>query len=164
VTTVGAARSNGVEFDVTGRIDDNWSVIATFSHLDARITRDDDSSGGGGDTGKRLSSVPHNTGNLWAKYQASGEFEGLTLGGGGVYVDKAFGDNANSFELPAYARVDAMASYKFKAALLSFAPDLTFQINVTNLLDTTYYQGANGRMSITPGAPRAFLASIRAEF
>ncbi|HEY8063907.1 MAG TPA: TonB-dependent siderophore receptor [Methylosinus sp.] len=163
VTTVGAARSNGVEFDVTGRIDDNWSVIATFSHLDARITRDDDSSGGGGDTGKRLSSVPHNTGNLWAKYQASGEFEGLTLGGG-VYVDKAFGDNANSFELPAYARVDAMASYKFKAALLSFAPDLTFQINVTNLLDTTYYQGANGRMSITPGAPRAFLASIRAEF
>ena len=56
-----------------------------------------------------------------------------------------------------------MASYKFKAELLSIAPDLTFQINVTICSDTTYYESSDGCI-ILPGAPRSFLASIRAEF
>ncbi|ATQ67532.1 MULTISPECIES: TonB-dependent siderophore receptor [Methylosinus] len=164
VRPIGAARSNGVEFDLKGRIDENWSVIANFSHLDARITKDEDAAGTGGNTGRRLASVPHNMANLWMKYEASDEWKGLALGSGVSYNDKQFGDDANTFELPAYAKVDLMASYKFAAAALPFAPDLTFQINVTNLLGTTFYEGAADRVSITPGAPRAFLASLRAEF
>jgi iron complex outermembrane recepter protein len=164
VQPIGLARSNGVELDVNGRIDENWSVIANFSHLDARIIKDEDAKGSGRNTGRRLASVPHNMANLWMKYEASGELRGLALGGGVTYNDKQFGDDANSFELPAYARVDLMASYKFQALALPFAPNLTFQVNVTNLLGTTYYEGATSRYSITPGAPRAFLASVRAEF
>lgn len=157
-------RSNGVEFDLTGRIDENWSVIANFTHLDARIVKDHDAVNGGGTAGKRLHSVPHNTANLWAKYEAFGDLTGLTLGGGVSYVDKAFGDNDNSFELPAHARVDVMASYKLEAGWLPHAPKMTLQLNVNNLLDTTYYEGAGGRMGIVPGAPRTFLGSLRTEF
>lgn len=165
VRPIGEARSNGVEFDLTGRINENWSIIANFTHLDARITKDEDDAGTGGNTGKRLASVPHNLVNLWAKYEASGDFRGLSLGGGVHYVDKQFGDDANSYELPAYARLDAMAAYRFKAPQLPLAPNLTFQVNVTNLLGTTYYEGTGGdRFFIWPGAPRAFLASVRAEF
>jgi iron complex outermembrane receptor protein len=157
-------RSNGVEFDLTGRIDENWSVIANFTHLDARIIKDRDATNSVGTAGKRLHSVPHNTANLWAKYEAWGALTGLTLGGGVSYVDKRFGDNDNSFELPAYARVDVMAAYKLEAGWLPHAPKLTFQLNVNNLLGTTYYEGAGGRMGIVPGAPRTFLGSLRAEF
>lgn len=164
VVPVGEARSHGVEFDLTGRLDENWSIIANFSHLDARFTRDTDSAGSRGLTGKRLGSVPKNSANLWLKYNATGYFQGLSLGGGVAYRDKQFGDDDNSFELPAYARVDTMASYKFKADFVPFAPDMTLQVNVTNLLGTTYYEGSGGRLYIAPGAPRAFLASLRAEF
>ncbi|WP_036291096.1 TonB-dependent siderophore receptor [Methylosinus sp. PW1] len=157
-------RSNGVELDLTGRIDEHWSVIANFTHLDARIVKDHDVVNGGGTAGKRLHSVPHNTANLWAKYEAWGALAGLTVGGGVSYVDKAFGDNDNSFELPAHARVDVMASYKLEAGWIPHAPKLTFQLNVNNLLDTTYYEGGGGRMGAVPGAPRTFLGSLRAEF
>jgi iron complex outermembrane receptor protein len=164
VRPIGEANSHGVEFDLNGRLDENWSVIATFSHMDARFTRDQDRAGTGGLTGKLLASVPRNAANLWLKYQADGEWQGLTLGGGVVYVDKRPGDDANTFELPAYARVDGLASYKFKADWAPGAPDLTLQFNIKNLLGTTYYESSSSRLSIVPGAPRWFLASIRAEF
>jgi iron complex outermembrane receptor protein len=164
VRPVGEANSNGVEFDLKGRIDENWSVLATYSHIEARFTRDEDRNGTGGLTGKLLASVPRNAANLWVKYEADGGWKGLSLGAGVVYVDKRPGDDANTFELPAYARVDTLASYKFKADWLPQAPDLTFQVNVKNLLGTTYYEGSGDRFSIVPGSPRWFLASIRAEF
>jgi iron complex outermembrane receptor protein len=164
VVPVGEAHSNGVEFDVMGRLNDNWSIIANFTHLDARVTKDRDAADGPGLTGKRLPSVPKNMANLWLKYEAEGDFHGLTLGGGVLYRDQQFGDSENSFTLPAYARVDGMASYKFKSDFVPFAPDLTFQVNVTNLLGTTYYESGDGRLYIAPGAPRAFIASLRTEF
>lgn len=164
VRPIGQAESKGVEFDLNGRIDDNWSVIATYSHIDVRFTKDEDSAGAGGLTGKRLAAVPRNAANLWIKYNALGAFRGLNLGGGVVYVDQRPGDDANTFELPAYARVDAFASYRFQPVGLPWAPNLTLQVNVKNLLGTTYYETSTTRFNIVPGAPRAFLASIRAEF
>lgn len=164
VLPIGLARSNGVEIDVTGRLDEHWNIIANFSHLDARIIKDLDSGGTGGLAGKRLGSVPKNSANLWLKYVATGDFQGLSLGGGVAYRDKQFGNDENDFELPAYARVDTMASYKFKADFVPYSPNMTFQVNVTNLLGTTYYEGSGGRLYIAPGAPRSFLASLRAEF
>jgi len=172
---VGEAESRGVEFDLTGRIDDNWSIIANYSHIDVRFTKDTlDNIGAtitfGNDVystylvGKRLASVPRNQANLWLKYEASGEFKGLSFGGGAVYADQRPGDDINTFYLPAYARLDAMAAYRFKAWTLPFAPDWTLQVNVKNLLGTTYYEGSTTRFNIAPGAPRAFIASIRAEF
>lgn len=172
---VGEAESRGVEFDLTGRIDDNWSVIANYSHIDVQFTKDDprNLSGTisyGNDVysrylvGKRLASVPRNQANLWLKYEALGEFKGLSFGGGAFYVDQRPGDDVNTFELPAYVRVDAMAAYRFKAWALPFAPDLTLQVNVKNLLGTTYYDGSTTRFNVAPGAPRSFLASLRMEF
>ncbi|MBG0811204.1 TonB-dependent receptor [Methylosinus sp. H3A] len=42
--------------------------------------------------------------------------------------------------------------------------NLSFQLNVRNLLDETYYTGATSRNAIIPGAPRTFISSMRAEF
>lgn len=172
----GEAESRGVEFDINGRIDDNWSVIANFSHMDVRFTKDDEGLIGrtttvGNDVysrylvGKRLAAVPRNQANLWLKYEADGDYRGLSVAGGVSYVDQRPGDDINTFVLPAYARVDGMASYNFKPTwLMANVPNMTFQVNVRNLFGTTYYESSIDRFSIVPGAPRSFLASLRAEF
>lgn len=177
VQAVGAAESRGVEFDLTGRIDENWSVILNYSHIDVRFTKDDPGNIGGtitigNDTystylvGKRLASVPRNQANLWLKYEADGDYRGLSVAGGASYVDWRYGDDLNTYVLPAYVRVDGMASYAFKPTtwLWPTAPLITFQVNIRNLLGTTYFEGASTRFNAVPGAPRSFLASIRAEF
>ncbi|WP_036287994.1 TonB-dependent siderophore receptor [Methylosinus sp. PW1] len=172
----GEAESRGVELDINGRIDDNWSIIANYSHIDVRFTKDDEGLIGrtttvGNDVysnylvGKRLAAVPRNQANLWVKYDADGDLAGLSVAGGVSYVDQRPGDDINTFVLPAYARIDGMASYKFKPSwLMANAPNMTFQVNVRNLAGTTYYESSNDRFSIAPGAPRSFLASLRAEF
>lgn len=161
---IGLVESKGVEFDIDGRIDESWSLIANYAHTDARIIKDSTATGGIGNTGNRLASVPLESGNLWVKYDAPGDLSGLSLGAGLNVVGERPGDNANTFRLPAYTLVNAMILYRFRPAVLPFVQNLTAQLNVRNLFDTTYYLSSNNRFDIVPGEPRTFLASLRAEF
>ena len=62
---------------------------------------------------------------------------GLSLGGGVVVVGERQGDNANDFQLPAYARVDAAVIYRFQPGAFPWVQNLTAQLNVKNLFNTT---------------------------
>lgn len=155
-TLIGEAESEGVEFDLTGRLDDNWSVIGNFSHDYAVVTKDNNKA----NIGRRLPSAPLNAGNLWLKYDAHGAFEGLSLGGGVSIVGSMQGDTANDFQLPDYTLVNAMASYRFEVE----GAAVTAQLNVKNLTDAIYYPASLNRTTITVGAPRTVLGSIRVEF
>jgi iron complex outermembrane receptor protein len=89
----------------------------------------------------------------------------LSVAGGVNAVGERKGDLANTYELPAYALLNAMVSYSIEPSFAPWVKRLTAQANVNNILDTTHYIGANnGRLSILPGAPRSFLVSLRAEF
>ncbi|HTO66751.1 MAG TPA: TonB-dependent receptor [Bradyrhizobium sp.] len=175
-TPVGQVESKGVELDVTGRINDNWSIIASYAYDDARIVNGQGPSAQDivngtlfpptnvvNESGNRLQDVPYNAGSIWAKYDADGRWRGLSLGAGVVAVGDRQGDNQNSFILPAYARVDAMIQYQFAPPPETLFKRITLQLNVKNVFDTVYYQNSSTRLSIFPGAPRTFLASIRAE-
>jgi iron complex outermembrane receptor protein len=164
VQTVGEAQSDGFEFDLSGRLDENWSVIANYSHTLARVTQDRAADGSFGNTGHRLPNVPIHSGNLWVKYEAAGAFRGLSLAGGVNVIGERKGDVENSFELPAYALLNAMAAYSFRPSMLPWVKNIVAQLNVTNILDTLHYTNANGRNSIMTGAPRAVMGSIRIEF
>lgn len=172
---VGLVHSSGVELDLSGRVDDEWSVIANYAYNDARIVSD--ASGPpapvydgvgyanlGGQLGNRLKNAPLHSGALWIKYEAHGDFDGLSLGGGVTAVGDRYGDNDNSFVLPAYSRVDALMSYRLPQYLAPWAKAVTLQLNVKNILDTKIYLHSYDRYSILPGAPRNFLVSLRAEF
>jgi iron complex outermembrane receptor protein len=164
---IGKARSQGVEFDLTGRIDDNWSIIANYTHDDVRTAQ-------GAQAydpftlintqlavaGKKLPGSPRNYGNLWLKYDADGEFQGLSLGGGVSVYESALGDNANSFITPGYALLNGMIAYSTKIGDAT----ITAQLNVKNITDATYYPSSNSRLQILTGAPRTFLGSLRVEF
>jgi iron complex outermembrane receptor protein len=171
------ARSKGMELDITGRLGEGWSIIANYSHDDARITKDINASAlapglvrgcnpgsTGGNTGCGLAGVPLDSGNLWLKYDADGLLSGLSAGGGSNIAGSRQGDNENTFQLPAYAVVNGMLAYK-----LAFAGAIvTAQVNVRNLFDQTYYSSVGSpsatRFRVYPGAPRTILGSIRVEF
>ncbi|MBG0812529.1 TonB-dependent receptor [Methylosinus sp. H3A] len=164
---IGKARSRGVEFDLMGRIDDNWSVIANYTHDDVRTIQ-------GALTynpatlmttqlavaGNKLPGSPRNYGNLWVKYAADGELRGLSLGAGVTVVDDFFGDNANTLILPSYALLNGMVAYATEIA----GYKVTAQLNVKNITDTIYYPTASSRTTIQTGTPRSFLGSLRWEF
>jgi iron complex outermembrane receptor protein len=173
---VGQVESKGVELDITGRVNDNWSIIASYAYDDARIVNGQGPSAQDvvngtlfpptnviSESGNRLQDVPYNAGSIWAKYDADGRWRGLSLGAGVVAVGDRQGDNQNSFILPAYARVDAMIQYQFKPPPETQFKRITVQLNVKNVFDTVYYQNSSSRLNIFPGVPRTFLASIRAE-
>ncbi|PWB83787.1 MAG: TonB-dependent siderophore receptor, partial [Methylocystaceae bacterium] len=163
---IGKARSQGVEIDLTGQIDDNWSVIANYTHDDVRTVV-----GAATDpatayarqlavAGSILPGSPRNYGNLWVKYDAGDAFKGLSLGAGVSASSDQFGDTANSFVLPSYALLNGMIAYTTKIEDFT----VTAQLNVKNITDTVYYPSASNRSTIMTGPPRTFLGSLRVEF
>jgi iron complex outermembrane recepter protein len=110
--------------------------------------------------GNWLPSAPANSGNLWVKYTADGDFKGLSVGGCLNIIGSQFWDNANSFKLPQYTLVNGMISCCFPWQ----GAKITAQLNIKNLFDTAFYQSAGNRYYIISGAPRAILSSLRLEF
>ncbi len=152
---VGEARSQGVEMDVTGKVTDAVSLIATYAYTDASILK-------GTNEGKRLWNVPRNAGSFWAKYDfQQAAVRGLSVGTGVYFQSQREGDAANTFELPGYGRLDALVKYKLPIAKAK----TTLQFNVENLLDHQYYVStSNSNTFINPGSPRTFMGSVKVEF
>ncbi|WP_415880471.1 TonB-dependent siderophore receptor [Methylomonas sp. TEB] len=153
--TIGEARSQGIEVDVSGQVTNGLKLIASYAYTDAVILK-------GENAGNRLWNVPRNAGSFWAKYDLQEHgIRGLSVGAGVFFQDQREGDSANSFELPGYGRIDAMLKYQLPYTKAK----TTLQFNVENLLDHRYYVATdNSNTFITPGAPRTFMGSIKLEF
>jgi iron complex outermembrane receptor protein len=85
---------------------------------------------------------------------------GLTIGAGVVAKSDAYADLENKVKMPAYARIDLLAKYKFTIDAIGFEA----QLNVKNLLDTTYYPHSDSAAGISVGAPLSVFGSLRATF
>jgi iron complex outermembrane recepter protein len=84
----------------------------------------------------------------------------LELGFGVVVRSEREGDAANDYQLPTFARCGALAAYSWRAA----ATDFTVQVNVDNVFNARYFESLSGTHTVMPGAPRRWLATVRAEF
>jgi iron complex outermembrane receptor protein len=163
VAPIGEARSQGIELDVSGQITDELSLIGSYAFTDARITKDNE-----GRQGNRMNNVPEHAGSLWLKYDIRRyePLNGLSFGAGVFIAGQREGDDANTFVLPGYVRLDAFAAYRYRLG----DANLIAQFNIRNLLDKTYYestdpfQSAPPRVGIYPGAPLMAMGSIRLEF
>lgn len=154
---IGQVRSQGIELDVIGQLTRNVSLIATWALTDTRVTRDND-----GNQGRRLPNVPRNATSLWAKFDAAPGERGGWEAGAGVYLrSQRQGDVANSWQLPGYARVDAMARYRLPAG----PTKVSAQLNVENLFDRTYLdRGGSGGTGAKYGSPRAIALTLGVDF
>ncbi len=151
---IGEVRSRGIELDVLGEITEGWNIIASYSYIDAKVTEDS----GSELEGNRPHAVPEHALSLWTTYEVSqGSLRGLGFGLGAFLVGNRFGDDANTFEVGSYTRVDASAFYRrdnWQAA-----------VNFKNLFDIDYIEGpANDRTQINPGIPFTVQATVSVEF
>jgi iron complex outermembrane receptor protein len=167
---VGEQRSKGVEFDAIGKVTDSVSLIGSFTYMDARVIKDNrfNSEGVPVYLGHRLPNVPRYAGSFWAKWDVKEieALDGLSLGFGVYVVGLRQGDLTSTFQLPGYARLDAMAAYRFNVG----AQKVTAQINIRNLNNVRYFENADPeanvdpRFGIYPGAPLTAIGSIKVEF
>ncbi len=150
----GKLYTQGYEIGAELNVIDNWKLEAGYAHTDAEwksfVTVD--SSGNPLDfTGNRPINVPRDTFSLWTQYQF--DF-GLGFGIGGRYVSEVEGDNANSFELPAYGVYDALVFYDLS--------NFRFQLNWTNFTNKEYF--VSSIPNPTPGPPAQVYFTVSGKF
>lgn len=155
---VGEQRSTGLELEMQGSVTRDYSIVAAYTNLDPRVTRDNSLR-----VGERLAGVPKNAFALFNKLRLtalgapawSGTL-GLVYSGdresGLPNSTAAF--TSDQLRLPAYTRVDAGLIYEHGRYTLRLAG--------TNLTNEKIYD-SNGS-SIYPRAPRAYSASLAVRF
>lgn len=150
---IGKQRSQGIELDVAGEILPGWNLTASYAYTDSKIVEDSRPEF----QDKQLQNVPRHAFGLWSTYELqSGSLKGLGFGLGVFTQGERQGDLRNTFTLPSYLRTDASIFYrrdKFRAA-----------INIQNLFDENYYEGARDIVRVVPGAPFTLTGSISFEF
>lgn len=135
---LGQKRSQGIEFDLRGRLAKGLDLVTNYAYTDSRITKV-----ANGVTSLKVGDVvpgyAKHTANLWLTYRLQ---EG-TLKGFGVSTGMMFLDGRNTFwdpspdptqVLPAYYKLDAGISYEKDNLLLNF--------NVFNVLNKYLYSGS----------------------
>lgn len=133
----------GVDLGIAGRVNDRWSVLAGYTYLDA------DS-----DSGLRPINTAEHTFALWSTYEVNDRF---TIGGGASYVSRKYVNPENTYAVPSYWRVDAMAAYR-----INDRADL--QVNVNNLFDETYYDSSHVGSFATLQPGRSIAAKLDYRF
>ncbi|MGH8473857.1 MAG: TonB-dependent receptor domain-containing protein, partial [Gammaproteobacteria bacterium] len=158
---IGEARSQGIEFEVAGAVTDRLSLIGSYAYLDTEITEDGTrvAAGNLSRLGKRLANAQRQAGSLWGTYALSDRFK---VGAGVVVVGERQGDFENTYQLPGYARVDAMAAYTWKLG----GSRLTAQLNINNLLDKEHFThtGESRLNGAFPGEPLTVIGALRLEY
>lgn len=153
VVTIGEARSRGLEWDVSGQLTRSLSLIASYAYTDAEVTSDP------AYQGKKLANVARHTASLWARYAIDSQW---SVGSGVFAQGRREGDSGNTFQLPGYARVDAMVAYRFGLG----SSKASLQFNLDNVFNRKYYAGSHQFVQdwIKLGNPRTAKLTLRVDY
>lgn len=155
---IGEEESNGFEFDLAGEITPNWSILASYAYIDARITKT--ASNSEKDFDMQRPSTPRHSGNIWTKYIITeGPLKHLGFGAGYNFVTERYGQvgrRANTTVYPGYGLVNAVLYYKIN--------QIQLQLNLNNILNKTHWVGGYDKLRSFPGAPRNVNISISYKF
>ncbi|WP_255157823.1 TonB-dependent receptor [Siphonobacter sp. BAB-5385] len=156
LVTRGAERSRGIEWELAGYITPEWQVNASYSFIDAVITRDQDESL----IGARKQNTPRHSANLWTRYNFSSAsaLKDLGIGLGVQYQGDKVPWFTRSFLIPAFTVFDAAFYYTPAKSNVQLA------LNVNNVFDRTYWLGAQNYLRLFPGAPRNAMLTLTFRF
>ncbi|SFS04875.1 catecholate siderophore receptor [Dyella sp. OK004] len=152
MANVGKQRVDGIELGISGNITAQWQVFAGYTYLDSELVKA--SPAAPGDQGKQFPNTPKNSATLWTTYAIT---PALTIGGGAYYMDKVYGNTANTKWVPSYTRFDAMASYEINH-------NLTLQLNIQNLTNKYYFDKAYAAHYATVAPGRSAILSANFKF
>jgi len=155
-SSAGEVRSRGLELDVSGELNERWSLIGAYAFTDAQVTEDPLLKG------NRLQNAARHSGSLSAVYDVGSVLgnDRLRLGAGAHYVGERAGNPTDDFDLPAYTVADAFASYDTRLD----GQKVRLQINLKNIFDRTYYSSSVSRYFVSMGDSRQVVVSSTLEF
>lgn len=155
ILATGKYKVEGLDFGLTGKITDRWSIAAGYTTFSATVEK----SIAPINVGLRLANLANDSFSLFTKYKVT---DWLEVGGQAVFASKILGGTfaANTgTEIPAHWRLDAFTEAKL-------GPNVRLTLNVQNILNETYYDAF-----YRSAAPFAFVApgrtatlSLRASF
>lgn len=179
---IGAVRSQGVEFDVSGQVTRDVRIIGGYSSIDALITNDPENLQAGlpSETGFRLPSVPRNFGSLWAVWEPQiHSMRGLKFGGG---VQSRSGEVAWEYDSNpqnptcslqisppcAYYLPDRIPSFVIVNWMTGFdrsvgRAHVSAQVNINNLFNRRYFANVNPNQAL-PGVPFTLMPRLEIKF
>ncbi|HEU0285269.1 MAG TPA: TonB-dependent siderophore receptor, partial [Sphingomicrobium sp.] len=141
----GKQRVDGFELGATGRLTEDWQVIASYTYLDSEVVESNDPV----EVGSRLTNVPDHSGSLWMFYTLP---QGIEIGGGARYVGTRYTNLTNNRRIDGYWLADATLGYDFN-------PKTTLRLNVFNIFDERYIDQVGGGHFV-PGAGRSAVATL----
>lgn len=149
----GEVRSRGIELDANGKLGRHWRLTGNLAYTDAYVAKDNTLA-----VGSRLVNVPRLSGSVLAIYEsADARAAPYGLGGGLNYVGKRTGDQAGSFDLPAYVVARALAYWQF-------TPKMKLSLDVNNLFNKRYLSSSYSNLWIMPGDERSATLSLNVRF
>ncbi|NIF04770.1 TonB-dependent receptor [Chryseobacterium sp. Tr-659] len=156
LTQRGADRSRGFEAEFSGHILPEWHIYGGYSYIDAKILDDTNPDL----IGKRKENTSKNSVNIWTRYNFSAInfIKDFGIGAGMLYQSSKVPWFTRSFELPAYATIDAA---------LYYAPaksNIQLSFNLNNITNKTYWMGAQNYLRLFPGSPRNYLLTATYKF
>jgi catecholate siderophore receptor len=144
----------GLEVGVSGHINDQLEVMASYTHLDDRISESSDAPA----VGRRVPNIPNDSLSLWLTWEPGRAWK---LGGGSVYMGQRFADTYNTAGVPGYVVLNGMVSY-------SVNQHFEVQLNLNNVADklyynSVYYTGVDENHAV-PGPGRTLLVTAKVHF
>ncbi|HEX8029022.1 MAG TPA: TonB-dependent receptor, partial [Vicinamibacterales bacterium] len=152
IEQVGQRSAKGIEASVSVDLPEGFGIEANGTVLDAKF--DDFISGGFNYNGKTPAGIAEVVGNLSLRWDP---IEKLQARASLRYVGKRYSDNANMFEVPCYAVIDASLSY-------ALTDNVAIDARVYNLFDKAYAVTTYNDEQWILGRPRSFDVALRARF
>lgn len=148
------ATSDGFELELVGAVTQDWVISASYTQFKAEDENNQQVN----------TDQPRKMFKLFTTYGLSGALADLTVGGGINWEDANYTAAINpvtgameDLKQDDYSLVNLMARY-------DFTPQLSAQVNVSNLLDETYYSQIGFYSQLAFGMPRNVSAELRYQF
>jgi len=151
----GKVRSQGLDAQFSGQLSENLRIIGAYAFIDAEVTKDNS-----GLKGNKILGVAKHSASLLTVYEFDG---GSSIGASATHFAKRPGEASrpagtnNDFNLPAYTTFDLLGRWQV-------TPDLSFNLNLDNVFNRTYYERGYSRSWVVPGEPRNLTLGLSVKF
>ncbi|GEB38838.1 ferrichrome receptor FiuA [Gluconacetobacter liquefaciens] len=162
---VGQIRVRGVDLSANANLAQGLNLSATYSYMEPQNSRTNlTTTTYTGETvsmkDKAPSQLPRHTVSLFVDYKFPRDIApGLSINAGLRYVGSTYGDNANSFKVPAYTVFDGGATYDF-GALMHSLKGLNMRVSLINAFDKQYVVSCSSGSSCAWGQLRRVYGSV----
>ncbi|WP_062058570.1 TonB-dependent receptor domain-containing protein [Aquimarina longa] len=155
--TRGKERSRGFEMELAGYILPNWQLNASYSYIDARIIKSNDPKL----DNARKENTPIHSGTIWTRYDfdSTSILKDIGVGLGMQHREEVIPWFIRDFTVPSYTIFD-LALYYTPSKKRNFQ----IALNVNNVLDETYWIGAQHYLRLFPGTPRNIMLTTTYKF